>query len=149
MRYLLLLFIFPCFASVTLAQGTTVSQQDSILGNWSVLDNQMAISIVERNGVFEGRVIWLAEPNDKNGLPKLDVNNIEKSKRSQPLLHMVCLYGFEYNATANTWNKGYFYNPFTGDTIKATLKLNDSNSIEMSGYAGFTLDFETENWVRF
>lgn len=133
----------------TINAQEAVTKQDSIIGSWSILSNQAAIKITEKDGIFRGQIIWLSEPTDKNDLPRLDLNNNIKSKRSQPILYMICLYGFEYNEASNAWENGYFYNPFTGDTMKATLKMKDSNTVEMSGYAGFSLEFKTESWVRF
>lgn len=151
MNYLksLMLLIISLLASNSYAQENQIPKKDSIIGNWSVLSNQAAISITEKDGIFEGRIIWLSEPNDKNDLPRLDIKNNVKSKRNQPVLHMVCLFAFEYNEISNIWENGFFYNPFTGDTMKATLTMTDSNTIEMSGYAGFSLEFVTETWVRF
>lgn len=148
MKYLLLL-TFSVITYSFSGQKTIINSSDSIIGNWSVFNNQAAISINKNNDIFEGRIIWLAEPTDINGLPKLDINNNEKSKRNQPLMQMVCLYNFEYNATSNTWENGFFYNPFTGEIIKATLTMNHSNTIEMKGFAGFSLEFVSETWTRF
>jgi uncharacterized protein (DUF2147 family) len=143
-----LIFLLVTAFSLNAQSDSTNLKKDSIIGNWSVFSNQAAIQIIEKNGIFEGRIIWLSETT-KNKLPTTDVNNIEKAKRKQPILNLTCLYGFQYNATYQIWEKGYFYNPITGDTIKATLKMKDDNTIEMTGYAGFSLDFVTEIWLRF
>lgn len=148
MKYLLLL-TFSVITIHCFGQNDSIEKSDSIIGNWSILNNQAAIAISKNNNLFEGRIIWLSEPNSANGLPKLDINNNNKSKRNQPLMQMVCLYNFEYNPTSDSWEGGFFYNPFSGEIIKATLRIKDSNTIEMTGFAGFSLDFVTEIWVRF
>lgn len=148
MKYLLCM-TFLVITSTLYGQKAEVNIADSLIGNWSVMDNQAAIAISKNNDIFEGRIIWLLEPNDANDLPKLDIQNDEKSKRNQPLMLMTCLYGFEYNSTSNAWENGFFYNPFTGEIIKATLTMTDANTIEMKGYAGFSLEFVSETWVRF
>ncbi len=124
------------------------TNEKDILGNWSILNSQIAVEISQVDGLYKGNIIWLAEPNSKSGLPKLDRNNLDKSKRSQGLLYLTCLYDFEYNPISNSFENGYFYNPLTGDTIKATLKLGENNTLIMSGFAGFSLTFEEETWVR-
>lgn len=148
MKYLLFL-TFSVITCTLYGQKVNVNASDSIIGNWSVMNNQAAIAISKNNDVFEGRIIWLSEPNDVNGLPKLDINNNEKAKRNQPLMQMTCLYNFKYNPTSNAWENGFFYNPFSGEIIKATLTMKDSNTIEMKGFAGFSLEFVSETWVRF
>lgn len=130
-----------------LSQDNEKTEQD-ILGNWSILDNQIAVEILKVDGKFQGRIIWLSEPNSKSGLPKLDKNNLNKIKRSQALMFLVCLYDFEYDSISGKYENGYFYNPLTGDTIKATLELGENNTLIMSGFAGFSLTFEKEIWVR-
>lgn len=148
MKYLL----FLTFSIVTYSlfgQEASLNTSDSIIGNWSAMNNQAAIAITKNNNLIEGRIIWLSEPNDVNGLPRIDNNNNEKSKRNQPLMQMVCLYNFKYNTLSKAWENGFFYNPFTGDIIKATLTMKDSNTIEMKGFAGFSLEFVSETWVRF
>lgn len=145
---LIVAFLLITVFSLNAQSDSTALKKDSIIGNWSAFSNQAAIQIVEKNGVFEGKIIWLSEQN-KNKFPTTDVNNIEKSKQDRPILNLVCLYGFQYNPTYQIWEKGYFYNPLTGDTIKATLKMKDDNTIEMTGFAGFSLDFVSETWLRF
>ncbi|MFK7948677.1 MAG: DUF2147 domain-containing protein [Saprospiraceae bacterium] len=148
MKYLLFL-TFSVITCTLYGQKTNISTSDSIIGNWSVLNNQAAIAISKNKDVFEGRIIWLSELNDDNDLPKLDINNNEKSKRNQPLMQMICLYDFKYNPTSGNWENGFFYNPFTGEIIKATLRMKDANTIEMTGFAGFSLEFVSKTWVRF
>lgn len=145
---LIVAFLLIITFSLKAQSDSTALKKDLIIGNWSVFSNQAAIQIIEDNGIFEGKIIWLSETN-KNKLPSKDVNNIEKAKRKRPILNLTCLYGFQYNETYEIWEKGYFYNPLTGDTIKATLKMKDDNTIEMTGFAGFSLDFVTETWLRF
>jgi uncharacterized protein (DUF2147 family) len=149
MHQSLLLFTLMTAAFSLHAQSDSTNlKKDSIIGNWSIFSNQAAIQIIEKNGIFEGEIIWLSE-TAKSKLPTTDINNIEKSKQKQPILNLTCLYGFQYNPTYQIWEKGYFYNPITGETIKATLKMMDNNTIEMTGYAGFSLDFIRETWSRF
>jgi uncharacterized protein (DUF2147 family) len=144
------LLFFCCFSifSANAQSNHSLINEQSILGNWSILDNQVAVEILKVDGEFQGRIIWLADPNERSGLPKLDKYNLEKGKRSQSLMFLTCLYGFKYNPIANEFENGYFYNPFTGDTIKAKLKLGENNTLIMSGFAGFSLTFEEAIWVR-
>lgn len=145
---LIFTFLLTAAFSLNAQSDSTNLKKDSIVGKWSIFSNQAAIQIVEKNGIFEGKIIWLSETT-KNKLPTTDVNNIDKAKQKQPILNLTCLYGFQYNETYKIWEKGYFYNPLTGDTIKATLKMKDDNTIEMTGFAGFSLDFVNETWSRF
>lgn len=144
------LLLFCCFSAFNLAAQDNISlpKEHDILGNWSILDNQIAVEILKIDGKFQGRIIWLSEPNAKSGLPKLDNNNLDKSLRSQSLMYLTCLYNFDYNPISDEFENGYFYDPLTGDTIKAKLKLGKNNTLIMSGFAGFSLTFEEAVWVR-
>lgn len=121
---------------------------DAIVGSWSFYKNEMSVQIFKIGSEYQGRIIWLKQPLDKNGLPLLDKKNPEKVFRAQPIVNMVNLYGFRYNADDNMWEDGYIYNPLTGDTIKGSLELMDNNHLEMTGFTGFSLALTTETWTR-
>lgn len=144
------LLFFCCIATFNLfgQKNLIRTTEQDILGNWSILDNQMAVEILKIDGKFQGRIIWLADPNAKSGLPKLDRYNLDKAQRSRSLMDLTCLYNFEYNPISNSFENGYFYDPLTGDIIKATLKLGTNNTLVMSGFTGFSLTFEEQTWVR-
>ena len=146
--FLISALVFATF-SLTAQVDSMNAKKDLIIGKWSVFSNQAAIEITEKDGIYQGQIIWLSKPNSKGGFPITDINNLEKVKRSQGVMKMICLYGFRYSETYGIWEKGYFYNPFTGDTIKATLRMKDNNTIEITGFAGFSLDFVKEKWSRF
>lgn len=121
---------------------------DAIVGSWSFYDNKLSVKIFKEGNEYKGRIIWMKEPLDKNGLPLLDQKNPEKVHRSEPVLNMVNLYGFKYNVDDNMWEEGFIYNPLTGETIKGSLELLDNNHLEMTGFVGFSLALTTETWTR-
>ena len=134
--------------TIPVSPHKVISKADVIIGSWSCYDNQLSIKIFKEGGEYKGRIVWLKTSLDKNGLPLLDVKNPRKTDRSQPVLNMLNLYGFRYNATDKVWEDGFVYNPLTGETIKGTLELLDNNRLQMIGFVGFSLVRTTEIWTR-
>ena len=134
--------------STTTFTPTDDPKADAIVGSWSFYDNKLSVKIFKDGEEYKGRIVWIKEPLDENGLPLLDKKNPEKIHRSEPVLNMVNLYGFKYNTSDDMWEDGYIYNPLTGETIKGSLELIDNNHLEMTGFVGFSLALTTETWTR-
>jgi hypothetical protein len=148
MKLPLFLMFICALISFTPTFGQQNTDAPNIIGDWSIANNQIAVTISKNGDRYQGRIIWLNQPNDANGLPKLDKYNLDREKRRRPLLNSICLYDFEYNPTLGVYENGFFYNPLDGNTIKATLKVLDNNRIEMTGFSNFSLKIETEYWNR-
>jgi uncharacterized protein (DUF2147 family) len=65
-----------------------------------------------------------------------DTKNPNSKLRTRSYLDVVVLTDlmFENN---NKWDEGKIYNPVTGKTYSASLKLISKNQIEVIGYIGF------------
>jgi len=115
---------------------------DDILGVWSNAKNTGHIMIFKDKGKYYGKIIWLTKPNDKSGLPKIDINNPDKSIRSKPLLGLIMLKDFKYED--GEWVDGKIYNPDDGKEYKAYMKLKDTFTLSVRGYIGFSWIGKTE-----
>ncbi len=96
-----------------------------------------------------GRITWLEVPNDENGVPQVDVNNIDVSLRGRPLLGMEFLIEFIVDERKHDkWKNGRIYNPRNGKTYKSTMQLDGENTLKVRGYVGVPLLGETQIWTR-
>lgn len=149
MRYALVLglalFGAPAFGATTAA---------SIVGTWVTTDGKGHIEIVEKDGLFSGKIAWLAEPNYEvgesegtAGTPKVDYNNPAPELRKRPILGLPLLHGFAY-AGENVWEKGMIYDPENGKLYKCKLTLISPNKLEVRGFIGFSLLGRTVVWTR-
>lgn len=69
-----------------------------------------------------GKLVWLKEPKNADGSPKLDRNNKDSAKQTRPMLGLDLLTDFA--AEDDHW-VGHAYNPEDGRTYDITFKVDD------------------------
>jgi uncharacterized protein (DUF2147 family) len=119
---------------------------DDIIGVWKDGKGKGHVQIFKLNGKYYGKVIWLSNPKDENGKPKVDKNNPNASQRNKPLLGLTMLKNFKYDE--DEWSGGQIYNPSDGKEYKAYMKLKDQNTLAVRGYVGISLLGKTDTWTR-
>ena len=124
------------------------NKSDDITGVWqtSEKDNSARIQIYKSGDKYYGKIIWTQIPN-KDGKPKTDNNNPEKTKRNNPILGLVNLTGFKFDGK-DEWKGGNVYDPISGNTYRAYMYLKDGNTLKLRGYIGFSFIGRTETWTR-
>jgi uncharacterized protein (DUF2147 family) len=136
-----------CFLLITfITVHAFADGPDDILGIWSNHSEKGHIQIYKQNGKYYGKLIWLKQPNDERGVPKVDKNNPDLKVRSKPLLGLIMLNDFKYND--GEWADGKIYNPNDGKEYKAYMKLNDHQTLNVRGYIGFSWIGKTETFHR-
>jgi len=139
----IILFIGIFFLSVS-----TFAQSDAIVGQWYNQEKDAVIDITKaENQTFEGKIVWMLNPNDENGNPKTDPLNPDESMRSRSRMGMVIMYGFEYDED-NVWDEGEIYDPKSGNTYSGTITLSSENQLDLRGYVGLPIFGRTSNWTR-
>uniref|UniRef100_UPI004048D827 DUF2147 domain-containing protein n=1 Tax=Roseivirga sp. TaxID=1964215 RepID=UPI004048D827 len=121
------------------------NEGDAILGTWLTDENKAKIEIYQEKGLYHGRIIWLKEPLNEKGQPKMDKENNDKSKRNRPILGMNLIQGFKFSD--GKWEGGEIYDPENGKTYSCVIKLK-GNKLEVRGYVGMTMFGRTVTWVR-
>ncbi len=102
-------------------------------GLWSTKDDESIIKIAPCDKFYCGTLVWLKEPNDAHGKPKLDDQNTDAAKRSRPMLGMEILSNMA--AEKDHW-RGTAYNADDGKFYDITFKVtttktpNDTGEIE-------------------
>lgn len=124
------------------------NEADAIIGVWKNGEGTGMIRIYKNGEKYQGRIVWLKEPNDpETGQPKLDKNHPDESVRSRPVLGLINTWGFEYKGK-KTWDGGKIYDPKNGNTYDCTIKMKDNNTLEVRGYIGVSLIGRTDIWTR-
>lgn len=136
-----LLLSFSIYA--TAQKGT-----DDIVGVWitSGETNSAKIQIYKSEDKYFGKIIWLQNPN-KDEKPKIDNNNPDKTKRTNPILGLINLTNFKFNGK-DEWKGGNVYDPTSGNTYSGYMYLKDKNTLKLRGYIGFSFIGRTETWTR-
>ena len=134
------LLVFSGF-SVYAAEG------DHLLGIWFNEEKDAKIEIYKCGNKFCGKIIWLEEPNEEDGTPKIDDENPDPDLQNRPLMGLNLLEGFIYEGE-DLWEDGTIYNPRDGKTYSCYLKLETETRLKVRGYIGFSLIGKTNYWTR-
>jgi uncharacterized protein (DUF2147 family) len=134
------------FFSVAFCNGQS-SEADKILGLWVTGSGKGRIQISKYGDKYGGKLVWLREPNDQSGNPKLDDKNPDPAKRKNPKIGLNNLLGFTYDGKGE-YEGGTIYDPENGKTYKCIMTLKDDNTLDVRGYIGFSLIGRTDTWKR-
>ncbi|MCA1803626.1 MAG: DUF2147 domain-containing protein [Rhodothermaceae bacterium] len=118
----------------------------AVTGLWLSADKRGIIRIYEQDGRFFGRLVWLLEPEDDQGNTILDSENPDPEKRDRPILGLQMVFGLEYSS--GEWRNGEIYDPESGKTYSARLRLNGNNRMDLRGYIRLPMFGRTESWTR-
>lgn len=127
-----------------LLAGVAVFAQD-VLGKWKLDDGSAIVEVYKDGDVFNGRIVWLAEPLDADGNALKDVLNPDKSLRGRELMGLNMLSGLSYNG--KEYVGGKIYDPGNGKTYNCSMKLDGKDilkvrgSLDKRGLMGRTMDW--------
>lgn len=132
--------LLPAFA--------TGSKGDEILGVWQNGSGKGHIMIYKNAGRYFGKIIWLKQPFEENGQPKVDKKNPDKELCTKPLIGRVMLRDFTFDNKDFEWENGKVYNPKDGKEYQCVMKLKDNNTLDVRGFLGFSFLGKTDTWQR-
>jgi len=121
------------------------AQSDKIEGVWPNEEKDAKIQIYKaRDGKFYGKIVWLKDPTE-NGKPKTDKKNPKDQMKTQPLVELVILKGF--NMDGNTYEDGTIYDPNNGKTYDCKMTYK-GKTLAIRGFIGLSLFGRTTIWER-
>jgi uncharacterized protein (DUF2147 family) len=135
------------FLTINTSLPAQEAARNVILGNWLVQDRDAIVNIYESGDRFEGKIVWLKTPLNKQGTPMKDTNNVDKILRKRPALGLAILHGFAYTKDGS-WENGTVYDPKNGKTYSCRITAVNKNQLEIRGYIGIALMGRTEIWNR-
>ena len=145
------LLILSCLMSTMVSYA---KESDAILGEWLTAEGKSKVSIVHCGEKYCGKIVWLKEPtypaDDEDGMAgktKVDRENKDESLRSQPIIGLEILKGFQY-AGDKEWEDGTIYDPQNGKTYACILSLKRPGLLHVRGYIGFSFIGRTTEWTR-
>lgn len=127
------------------AAASAANAGDAIAGTWLTADGTSKVQVAAANGVFEGHVVWLKDPQGADGQPKVDRQNPDASLRGRPVMGLAVLTGFHY-AGNNVWDGGTIYSPETGKSYPCKLSLSSDGALKLS--VGGGVFGRTITWTR-
>lgn len=137
------------FILMLMALGLFGQDADKVVGVWLTQYEDSKVTITkDADGKFNGEISWLNEPL-KNGKPKVDEQNPDKTIRSREMLGLRILEGFEYNLKNGEWINGTIYDPKNGKTYKCLMWFGDDpDKLSVKGYIGFSFIGREVIWTR-
>ncbi|GAA0878048.1 DUF2147 domain-containing protein [Algoriphagus jejuensis] len=139
---------FPSFFILfylVLGLSASAQSENAIVGVWLDTDKTAKIEIYRSDKEFEGKIIWMQNPNT-NGSPTLDAKNPEHKLKTRPIVGLTILDGLQYKD--GVWKEGDIYDPKSGKTYSCELKLQTNDVLEVKGYIGFSFVGKTVKWTR-
>jgi uncharacterized protein (DUF2147 family) len=134
------------FLAILIFSGFTDNHADEILGVWANGTNRGHIELYKQDAKYYGKIVWLKQPNDETGKPKVDKNNPNPTVRTKRLLGLVMLRDFTYED--GEWTGGKIYNPTDGKEYSCNMTLKDPKTLAVRGYLGISLIGKTEKFTR-
>jgi len=146
--YSLKTFLAASLAVILMSFSPFNNEGDAIVGVWKNGEGTGMIKISKNGEKYQGKIVWLKEPNDpETGKPKLDKNHPDEKVRNRPVLGLINTWGFVYKGD-KTWDEGNIYDPKNGSTYDCTIRMKDNNTLEVRGYIGISLIGRTDTWTR-
>jgi uncharacterized protein (DUF2147 family) len=122
-------------------------QTTPVTGTWVSIDDETGvekseITLYESEGKLYGKVKRLLLPEDQG---KLCVNckGAEKNKSIEGLVIVKGL-----SKDGETWTDGKIMDPANGKNYDCTISLENSNTLKVRGYLGFSFLGRTQTWTR-
>ena len=141
----LVLFIVTAF--LFSLNSYSQNKADDIIGIWFTGGKEPAkIQIYKSGEKFYGKIVWLKNPTE-NGKQRMDGNNPDKAKQSNPIIGLLMLTGFKFDGD-DEWKGGDIYDPESGKTYSSYIYLKDKNTLKVRGYIGISLFGRTETWTK-
>jgi uncharacterized protein (DUF2147 family) len=117
-------------------------------GIWYTKGNESIIKFQACKTAFCGTVVWLKEPTEADGSPKLDTKNPDKTKQTQPMIGVEVFSGM--TPVDDHW-KGKAYNADDGKTYDITFTVkSDKVENDIANVRGCIMGFlcGTEQFTR-
>jgi len=143
-------FAAAAFGAAALAGATfgatLLAQAAEPLGTWYTEGKDSQVRIVNCGGALCGSLIWLKEPNDASGKPKVDKENADAKLAKRPLIGVQIVLSMKPTGTPDQW-KGQVYNAKDGNTYTGYFTMTGADTAELKGCAmGFIC--KSQVWTR-
>jgi uncharacterized protein (DUF2147 family) len=115
-------------------------------GVWAI-DAEVAVQIFDCGTDLCGRIVWLRDSRDLQGLLDSDKRNPDASLRKQLLCGLTILGGLRREGPSR-WASGWFYNPQDGKTYSVKAQIESRDVITARIYSGIPLFGQTKTLLR-
>ena len=93
-----------------------------VIGKWKLEDGSAIVEVYKNGDAFNGKIVWLSNPNGPDGKPATDRNNPDSNLRSRQLMGLNMLSGLK--ASDGEYSGGKIYDPGNGKTYNCSMKVD-------------------------
>lgn len=145
MKQLIGILLAVCFLAILVPDPAASA---SAVGLWATEGGKSHVRIAPCGKALCGNIVWLKEPLNDQGKPKVDSENPDEELKKRPILGLKLLNGFLPDEDeAQHWVDGEIYNPEDGETYSCTMTLQEDGSLKVRGYVGLPLFGKTQIWT--
>jgi uncharacterized protein (DUF2147 family) len=94
-----------------------------------------------------GRIVWLREPLNAQGVPKRDRYNPKQELQTRPICGLPVL-GNLYRVEEGGFDGGWIYDPKAGKSYSAAIQLARQDRLIVTGYVGVKFLSKSFTWTR-
>lgn len=122
-------------------------QTPSVEGTWINIDDETGvkkseITLYVEKGKLYGRIERLLLPEDQGKI----CSNCKGKDKDQPIEGLIIVKGLSKDVAE--WTDGYILDPANGKSYDCTIKLDDTNTLNVRGFFGFSFLGRTQIWQR-
>ena len=134
------IFITAILLVVTALAFAQNNGADKILGVYLSENKTGKVQITQKDGKYIGTLVWTSIENAK------DEKNPDAALRSRTLKGTIILKDMVF--VDGIWKNGTIYDPESGNTYKATIKLKPNGDLTLRGYIGVPALGRNSVWNR-
>ena len=134
------LIISAILVLCTVMAFAQTNDADRILGTYLSENKTGKVEVTKQNGKYIGTLVWTSINSAK------DEKNPDASLRKRTLKGVVILKDMTYDN--GIWKNGTIYDPESGNTYKATIKLKSDGNLTLRGYIGVPALGRNSVWTR-
>ncbi len=122
-------------------------QTNTVQGTWVNIDDETGveksvITLYVENGKLYGKIERLLLPEDQGKV----CEKCKGKEKNQPIEGLIIVKGLSKDS--EVWTDGKILDPANGKSYDCTIKLDDSNTLNVRGYLGFSFIGRSQVWKR-
>lgn len=132
------------FSMIFMLMPLAAAFAQDVIGKWKLEDGSAIVEVYKNGDAFNGKIVWLNNPNGPDGKPATDRNNPDSNLRSRQLMGLNMLSGLK--ASNGEYSGGKIYDPGNGKTYNCSMKVDGKvlkvrGSLDKKGLIGRTMDW--------
>ncbi|MDB5396100.1 MAG: hypothetical protein JWM91_3606 [Rhodospirillales bacterium] len=135
-------------SAISLLAGAAYADESSATGFWVTPNHGAVVNIAPCDGGLCGHLVGLRTDRNPGDVPR-DVHNSDTAKRNTSICGLGIMGDLKpVKGSPIKWQGGWVYDPESGSTYQAEMRLDGSDRLKLRGYLGISLFGQTQEWTR-